>query len=85
MISPNEALLGVCASIVVELLKFIPWLRVKPLGVSLVTIAVVAIGSFFSNGAFTFEGVINSLAAAFISYHVVVKQVASATGLRSQN
>lgn len=85
MISPNEVLLGVCASIVVELLKFVPWLRVKPLGVSLVTIVVVAVASFFANGSFTFEGFTNSLAAAFLSYHVVVKQVASTVGLRSQN
>lgn len=82
--TPSDAVLGLCASIVTELFKLIPALRVNALVSSLVAIIVVALGTLVAGGQFTWLSFLNSLAAAFVSYKVIVQPVASSINAPSQ-
>lgn len=85
MIQPSDALLGLCASIITEILKIVPALRTNTLVTSIVAIVVVALGTLVTSGQFTWVSFLNSLAAAFLSYKIVVQPVATASGIKTQN
>jgi hypothetical protein len=84
MINPSDAVLGLCASIVTEIIKYVPFVRNNALASSIVAIIVVAVGTFVSSGVFTWPTFLNSLASAFLSYKIIVQPIARDVGMRTQ-
>lgn len=82
---PSDALLGFCASIVTELLKYFPALRGNAIVTSIVALVVLTVGVFFTNGGtFSWASFSTALVSAFISYKMIVAPVATAFSLRTQ-
>lgn len=81
----SDAVLGICASVVTEILKFVPQIRQSAVLTGLTTVIVVAVGVFIANGQFSWTSFFNALVFSFASYKVAVQPVAGAMGLKSQN
>lgn len=80
----SDAVLGICASVVTEILKLIPQVRNSPLLTSIIAILVVAVGTFIANGQFSWTSFFSALVFSFASYKVAVQPVAGAMGLATQ-
>jgi len=81
----NPAIIGLAASVITEVFKFIPILRTNAL-TSAITAIVVLLGlSFAVNQTVTFDGFVVSLVFALTSYKAIVQPVATTMGLSTQD
>lgn len=80
--------IGLMASVLTEVLKYLPILNSKPIYKSLTAVLVVAAGAFYMSGfslaAWDWERFFMILIFAFVNYKVIVKPVAESMNLRTQ-
>lgn len=81
----QTALLGFISSVLTEVFKFFPYLRVNATVQAITAIVVAAVVSFVANGyTFSLTNVIATIGFALASYKALVEPVASDMGLSTQ-
>ncbi len=80
----QDALLGLGASIITELFKYVPFLNKTALSRALTAIAVLSVGVLITNGEWSWTSFANGLVFALTSYKAIVQPTASTIGLATQ-
>jgi uncharacterized membrane protein YqaE (UPF0057 family) len=80
----QDALSGLVTAVITELAKYIPGLNSNALIRAALSIVVVALSVFATNGRWNTLSFVNTLLASFASYKIAVQPVSAGVGLKTQ-